>query len=241
MSGTLFDFMGAEGERRDRVDGVAIGIVTNNQDPDKLGRVKLRFPWRESQDETGWVRVAALMAGSGRGSFFLPEVNDEVLVAFEQGDIRKPYVIGALWNGQDKPPADNSDGKNNIRKFTSRSGHELIFDDNSDQNKEKVQLHTSAGHTITLDDDPSAGKIQITSRAGHSVTLDDSSGAEKIEIRDKAGSNTIVIDSVQNSIQIQSGMQLKIKASQIEIAADAAMTIKAGATLTIQGALVQIN
>jgi uncharacterized protein involved in type VI secretion and phage assembly len=217
---SLMDMIGNQDDRRERMDGVSVGTITNNKDPNGLGRVKLKFPWRENSDETDWVRVATLMAGNNRGSFFLPEVNDEVLVAFEQGDIRKPYVIGTLWNGQDSPPADNNDGKNNIRKFTSRSGHELIFKDDSDQQKEQVQLHT---------------------KAGHSITLDDTSGAEQIEIKDKTGSNTILIDSVQNSIQIQSSMQLVLKANQISIEADTTMSIKAGATLTIQGTMVQIN
>ena len=112
------------------------------------------------------------MAGNDRGSYFLPEVGDEVLVAFEQGDIHHPYVIGALWNGKDKPPELNRDGKNNIRKMKSRSGHELIFNDENEN--EQVVLHTKSGHT---------------------VLLDDSTGAEKIEIKDKSGSNTILIDS----------------------------------------------
>src|SRR3972149_536693 len=86
------------------ISGVVPGIVTNNQDPDGLGRVKIKFPWLSDDNETDWVRIATLMAGGQRGGFFLPEVGDEVLVAFEHGDINHPYVIGALWNGVDKPP-----------------------------------------------------------------------------------------------------------------------------------------
>lgn len=211
---------GASEERANRIFGVVIGIVTNNQDPDGMGRVKLKFPWRESSDESYWARVASLMAGNDRGAFFLPEVGDEVLVAFEHGDFAHPYVLGALWNGQDAPPETNSDGKNNIRKIKSRSGHEIIFDDNADQSTEKVEIHT---------------------KAGHKIVLDDASGQEKIEIVDKSGSNSVKIDSAQNSISIESAMQLKIKSSMVEIQADTTMTIKAGATLTLQGALVQIN
>lgn len=203
-----------------RTYGVAAGLVTNNQDPDGSGRVRLKFPWLSDDNETGWVRIATLMAGGQRGSFFLPEVGDEALVAFEHGDINRPYVIGFLWNGVDKPPGDNSDGKNNIRKITSRSGHEIIFNDNSDQQQEKVEIHT---------------------KAGHKIVLDDSAGAEKIEIKDKSGSNSVLFDSVQNSIIVESAMQLKIKSQMIEIEAGGTMTIKAGATLTLQGALVKIN
>ena len=203
-----------------RVNGVAAGIVTNNQDPDGLGRVKVKFPWLSDNNETDWIRVATLMAGSGRGSFFLPEVDDEVLVAFEHGNINRAFVIGALWNGVDKPPEANSDGQNNIRKIRSRSGHEIIFDDNGAAGQEKVEIHTNGGHKIVLDD---------------------SLGGEKIEIMDKTGSNSIVIDSIQNSVAISSSLQLKIKGSIVEIEADSMLTIKAGAVLTLQGSLVKIN
>ncbi len=203
-----------------KIAGVAAGIVSNNQDPDKLGRVKLTFPWLSDDNETDWVRMAVLMAGKEMGTFFLPEVGDEVLVAFEQGDINFPYVIGALWNKKAKPPEGNADKKNNIRKITSRSGHEIIFDDNAEQKKEKLEIHT---------------------KAGHKLVLDDSSGQEKIEIVDKAGSNKMTIDSAQNAVTIESTAQLNIKSAQVSIEATGSLTLKSDATVTIQGSLVKIN
>ena len=184
-------------EETQKIYGVVVGIVTDNHDNEKLGRVKLKFPWRGVNGQSYWARIATLMAGKNRGTYFLPEVEDEVLVAFDRGDINRPYVIGALWNGVDKPPEANTDGRNNIRKIKSRSGHEII--------------------------------------------LDDSAGTEKITIKDKTEKNSIVIDSAQNSITIESTMQLKIKSQTIEIEAGANMTIKSGAALTIQGAMVKIN
>lgn len=216
---SLFRDFGDESRVR-RITGVVIGIVTNNKDTEGMGRVKVKFPWRGDSDESYWARVSTLMAGKDRGAFFLPEVGDEVLVAFDHGDINHPYVIGALWNGVDTPPETNADGKNNIRKIKSRSGHEIIFDDNDEQKKEKIEIHTKAGHTIILDD---------------------SAGAEKIEIKDKTGNNSIMIDSVQNAIAISSQMKLSIKAQAIEIESGGMMSIKSSATLTIQGAIVKIN
>jgi uncharacterized protein involved in type VI secretion and phage assembly len=102
-----------------RITGVVIGIVTNNKDPDGLGRVKLRFPWLSGSTESDWARVATPMAGNGRGLYFLPEVDDEVLVLFERGDVRFPFVIGALWNGKDQAPAGNSDGKTDTVTITA--------------------------------------------------------------------------------------------------------------------------
>lgn len=210
----------APGAGAGRIYGVVIGLVTNNQDPDNLGRVKVRFPWLTDTDESYWARVATLMAGNERGSFFLPEVDDEVLVAFEHGNVQLPYVIGALWNGVDTAPRNNADGRNNVRVIRSRSGHELIFNDDADARGEQVEIHTKAGHRILLDD---------------------SAGQEKITIADKTGSNTIEIDSVQNAMTISAQMKLSLKAQMIEIEAGTMMTMKAGATLTIQGALVRIN
>src|SRR6185436_4336090 len=106
-----------------RIHGVVVGIVTNNQDPDGMGRVKVKFPWLSDADESFWARAAVPMAGKDRGFYFLPEVDDEVLVAFKHGAARSPYTPGALGNGKDAPPATNDDGKNNVRVIKSRSGH----------------------------------------------------------------------------------------------------------------------
>ncbi len=104
----------------DRFYGVVVGIVTNNQDPDKLGRVKVKFPWLSDGEESYWARVAVPMAGAARGTYVLPDVEDEVLVAFDRGDMAVPYIIGGLWNGKDKPPMDNGDGKT-IERRSSRA------------------------------------------------------------------------------------------------------------------------
>jgi uncharacterized protein involved in type VI secretion and phage assembly len=201
-----------------KVYGVVVGIVTNNQDPEKLGRVKVKYPWLSDSEESHWARMATLMAGRDRGSFYLPEVDDEVLLAFEHGDVRFPYVIGMLWNGKDTPRYDNSDGRNDLRAITSRSGHEFIFNDNDQQ-----------------------GNVTIHTRKNHVITLDDSAGGEKISIVDTTGSNSVVIDSNQNSIAVKSAVRLTIESQIIEIKAGGTMKIEATGTMTIKGALVTIN
>jgi len=209
-----------EEEKEGAISGVMPGIVTNNEDPEGMGRVKLSFPWRFAEDESDWVRIAVPMAGNERGMFFLPEVEDEVLVAFEMGDIHHPYIIGGLWNGKDAPPETNSDGKNNIHVIRSRSGHQITFNDDDSGKKEHLEIKTNAGHTILLDD---------------------SSGGEKIEIKDKTGSNSIIIDSVSNSISLESSTELTVKSKTINIESDGELTIKAGATLNLKGITVKIN
>lgn len=180
-----------------RVYGVAIGIVTKNKDPNGEGRIKVKLPWLSEQNETDWVKITTIMAGKDFGVFFLPEVGDEVLMAFEQGDVNYPYVIGSLWSGKDIPPESNSDGENNIRMIKTRSGHEITFDDTS--------------------------------------------GGEKLEIKDKSGKNVITLDSVANSVSIESGMTLEITAKSIKIEADTELTLKSGGMLTIKGSMVKIN
>src|SRR5262249_22667121 len=134
-----------------RCYGVVIGVVTNNQDPDGLGRVKVKFPWLVDNDESNWARIASPMAGSDRGFSFLPAVQDEVLVAFEHGDFRSPYILGALWNGVDKPPGEKkSDSKNEKLLIKSRSQHLFILDDTA--GKEKIQIIDKTGkNSIVID------------------------------------------------------------------------------------------
>ena len=211
---------GAEGAGPNRIYGVVIGIVKDNHDPDGLARVKLSFPWLAEDADSDWAKIATFMAGKERGACFLPEVGDEVLVAFEHGDVHHPYVLGGLWSSEDTPCETNSDGSNNTRKIRSRSGHEIIFGDDHAGQQEKVEIRTNAGHIILMSD---------------------AAGSEKIEIKDKSGSNTVLIDSVQGEIRLASQMRLKIQSPQIEIAADATMKITAGGTLEIQGAMVKIN
>jgi uncharacterized protein involved in type VI secretion and phage assembly len=140
-------------------NGVVVGLVTNVDDPENRGRCKLHFPWLDSSNETDWVRIATVMAGNGRGTFFMPEVSDEVLVAFEHADARFPYVIGFLWNGQDAPPADNV----RLRRIQSVNGHRISFIDATPNSGSKgaLVIEDAHGNTISM----SNGKIAIKSVA----------------------------------------------------------------------------
>ena len=243
--------------------GVVVGIVTNNRDPDGLGRVKVKFPTLPGNEESNWARLVSLMAGDGRGFEFIPEVNDEVLVAFEHDDTHRPFVLGALWNGKDKPPEGSdklvsSTGKVEKRIIRSRSGHTITFDDTDGGGKISIVDKTDK-NSIEIDSQKNSvtikaqDKIEIQTESGHKILLDDPAG--KIEVVDKSGKNSVKIDSMQNSISVESATQLKLKAQMIEIEAGANMTIKSkmmtieGATstlkstgpLTIEGKPVKIN
>lgn len=234
-----------------RMYGVTVGIVTNNQDPDKLGRVKVKLPIRKpnsgNETETDWAMVAMPMAGKQRGMFFLPEVDDEVLVAFLDGDINCPYIIGSLWNAKDTPPETNADGKNNIRKIKSRSGHEIILND--EDGKEKIEIRTKSGDYILLED---TKKIEMKDKSGNnSVTID--SSANSVAIKGKnavtiksdtkveidGGGNKITIDS--SGIKIESKSQIKIKGNMVTVEGGGSAEIKASGMLTVKGSMVKIN
>jgi phage protein D len=205
-------------EERGLMHGVVVGLVTNLKDPDDLGRVKVKYPWLGDNIESDWIRLASPMAGSGRGFLYLPEVNDEVLIAFEHGDVHHPYIVGALWSSTDKPFKKNSevvgsDGKVNQRLIQTRAGHVILFDDK--QGEEKVS---------------------ITSKSGHTVILDDKSGSESITIKDKSGNNKLVIDSTTNSMTINVNGDFTVEAKgKVSIKSTQAMALESMAKATVKG------
>ena len=201
-----------ERQSRGVIQGLAVGLVTDNRDPEGLARVRVQLPWLEDGSVSYWARTAMLMAGKDIGTFFLPEIGDEVLVGAEQGDPSHLYVIGMLWNGKLTPPETNRDGKNNKRFIRTRSEHELMFVD-----------------------DPAAPLAELKLKDGKKVSLSKAG----VEITD--GTNKIVIESDSSAITIESTAQLKIKSQTISIEAGASMELKSSGTLTIKGSLVQIN
>jgi uncharacterized protein involved in type VI secretion and phage assembly len=199
------------------IPGVVVGIVTNNQDPDGMGRVRVKLPSLGDADESDWARIAAPMAGKERGVYFLPEVDDEVLVAFEHGNPRSPFILGALWNGQDAPPAKNDDGKNDVRVIKSRSGH-----------------------LIRLTDKDGAEKIEIIDKSGkNSLVFDTAKKLVKIEssqdITLSAANGTIKLDA--KAIEIASSGSATIEAkSRIDVKATGAP-----GAMTLKGATIDLN
>lgn len=196
------------------ISGVAIAIVTNNQDPEGQARVKVKYPWRDSEDESFWARIATPMAGGERGAYFLPEVGDEVLIAFENGNIDYPYVLGSLWSGSMKPPESNSDGKNNRRLIKSRSGHLVILDDRDGQEKIEI-IDKSGSNKITID------------TSGNTISIE---SAKDIQL--KAPNGKITLEALQLEMKSQT-------AAKIEAGAN--MDLKANANMTVKGAMVMIN
>jgi uncharacterized protein involved in type VI secretion and phage assembly len=195
--------------------GIMIGVVNSLEDEEGLGRVQVRYPCLEDQD-SDWARLVSPMAGPERGIFFRPEVEDEVLIAFEQGDPRRPYVLGALWSSVDlPPPTEGSAKENNQRVIRSR-----------------------CGHVILLDDKPGAEKIELIDKDEKRRVVIDSANS-KIQVICESGDVEVTAESGKVTIKAQT---VEIEASQnMTLKAGGSMNVEATGQMTIKGATVNIN
>ncbi len=207
-------------EEGSRVYEPVIGVVTDNKDPDKLMRVKVKIPAISAADTTWWVSMVMLGAGKDRGWFFLPEVGDEVLVAFEHGDMDRPIIIGALWNGKDKPPKDNGSGSNPIRTIVSRGGSKVEFDDDKG--------------TVTISDGGGKGELVIKSDDGK-MTITASSG----DVTFDAPGDALQIKCAEASFDAK--MNFEVRGQKVNISAASGVTFKASGPLNVAGSTTDIN
>ena len=184
--------------------GVYPALIKEINDPDGLGRVKIALPWAPdtgSGHYSAWARIATLMAGDNRGTWFMPDVDDEVLVAFEGGNPCCPYVIGALWNGNDAPPQRMDDGGRNTHKvIRSRNGVRVTLDDSDGQ--EQLVLETPGGQKITLKDGP--GNVEIVDSNGNSVKLEPS--GLTITASAKVTINASMVEISAGTVTVNAGM-----------------------------------
>jgi uncharacterized protein involved in type VI secretion and phage assembly len=204
-------------ERADKIYEAVIGVVVDNKDDKKLARVKVKFPSLPGDDTSKWAPIVSLGAGKDRGWFFLPEIDDEVLVMFEHGDFNRPIVIASIWNGKDKP-ADKNDGGNERRMFASREGSKIVLDD--DQG------------TVTVEDGKGDGKITISK--DNKITIESSSG----DVCAQAPSGDLVV--VANEIMLDASTNLKIEAAtDCKVSSDGKITVDGGSLLKANGATVK--
>ena len=247
QTNSLLELLQAKGDGAS-APNVVVGIVTNNTDPDDLGRVKVKFPWL-ADDESWWARIASPMAGPNRGFYWLPEVDDEVLVSFEHGDVTRPFILGALWNGKDKPPKPNSEvvgsSKVNQRIVKTRAGHVITLDDTSGSEKISIVDKTgknqivieSSSNKITIQADgdvnvEAKGKVNV--KAQQDVAVETQTNADV-----KVTGNATV--TANGNASLEATGNLSLKGAQVSVEAQATMSIKASGPLTIKGAVVNIN
>ena len=184
--------------------GAYPALVSDIKDPDNQGRVKVKLPWSPDTDSStyeAWARVAVLMAGSSRGTWFIPDVNDEVLVVFIGGDARQPCVVGCLWNGQDSPPQTmDGAGKNAVKQIKSRNGVIITLDDTDGQ--EKLHLETPGGQKCTLKDGP--GAVEIQDSNGNSIKLESSGVTVTASAKVTVNAGTVAISA--GMLTVDAGM-----------------------------------
>jgi uncharacterized protein involved in type VI secretion and phage assembly len=204
-----------ESEGQEAITGPVIALVTDNQDPEGLGRVKVKYPWLANDQASDWARIVAPGGGAQRGIEFLPEVNDEVLVGFEMGDIHYPYVLGGLWNGQDAPPDANVTIGGAVQKRLIRS---------------------RTGHTITLDDSEEGGGITIEDKNGNKIMLDCTTNNLSITVNGNANIQA------QGDLSLQATGRLQLSGDGgVAIDGGAANTEIKGLNVNIKGALINLN
>ena len=237
--------------------GVMPALVTSNTDPEMLGRVRVKFPWMPDDTlDSAWARLALPGAGADRGLFFVPEVDDEVLVAFEQGDPSLPYVVGALWNRKDKPPKAPAGvaiaaGKVNQRIMQSRTGHVIVLDDT--QGQEKIIIQDKTGkNSIMIDSVKNSMDITVqgdlTIDVGGKMTvkskMEYSLNAQKVDMQAQTGAS---LKAGQSQLDLQAA-GAALKGTKVDVQGQAQTNIqgaqtsvKGSAMVEIQGALVKIN
>jgi len=247
---TLFGL--SSGGRVQAAPGPAIGQVSDVSDPENQGRVRLTLPWLSDDYVSGWARTVHLGAGKDRGFQVLPEVGDEVLVAFEQGCIDRPVVLGGLYNGIDTPPSgpidvvDGGTGQIDRRSFVSRKGHRIDLVDASGGDGIRA---TTAGDKLTLIMDQS--QTSITVKSDGTVTIEGSKGitidakqadialkGNKIDLAATAGVN---LNGGQGSVDVAATGPVSLKGMSVAIEGQTSTELKAGAVCTVQGAMVRIN
>ena len=228
-----------------KITDIQAARVTDNKDPDELGRVKVAFAWK-SDDESPWLRVVTPYAGAERGWYSIPEIDDEVMVGFEQGDPDRPFVIGSVYSPVDKPPADGPNQDNDIKMFQSRAGNIIRFTDT--EGSEEITITQGDGkNTVTLElGGPSIaikseGDISIESTKGitlkgETITLETTSGDMTLKSGGKLASESTA------DYTIKGGMNLKAEGSvNCELKGGTQSKLEGGAMVEVKGAMVKIN
>lgn len=232
------------------VDGLVIGVVTDNSDPKNHGRVKVRFPALNGEIESAWGRVVSLGAGAQRGAVFQPEVQDEVLVGFEYGDSRRPVIIGGLFSPKNALPEAGkvvANGQVKYRRITSRKNHIVEFADGEVPTEQHVLIKLgTAEHSLRVGADAvllevAAGK-PITIKAGQAQFAITQAGDVTIQ-----GKNVTIKADVSLQLEGQAGVSLKSNAqlsaegSIVDIKAQATASVNGGGALGLKGGTVMIN
>lgn len=248
--------MNAAGE--DRVFSVTTALVKENWHKDFPGMVKVEmFLGETGKNVTGWVPVMSMYAGKDFGYYSLPEVGAEVVIAFNMGDRNCPIVIGTLWNNNNTLPPETAADKNLIKRFKTKGGCEVVFNDES--KKQKIEVKTPGGFGLTIEDE--AKSITIHDSSGNNgITIDEKNGVIAIKADKKitlsvGGSEVITLDGMGKSATVKSnnvkleavqnlelkGQIDKLEGSMVKIDAQGSLEISSSGMTQVKGSMVKIN
>ena len=239
------------------ISGVVTGTVKENYDKDNPGKVKVElFLGEDGINVTGWIPVMTPYAGNKYGGFALPEVGDEVVVAFRLGDRNCPIVIGSLWSGKNLHPDGAVEEKNMIKRFVTKGNNEVLINDTKD--KQKIEIKTSKGKTILIDEEND--KLEFKDKDGKNFVKIDCKGGEitikaEKKITIDAGGTKGIFDGTGKKITLDSGtvdvkaqqtfqakgVTAKLEGTNVELKANASLKAQASAVAEIKGAMVKIN
>src|SRR5438067_10830147 len=247
---TLVDLLGGHGRGTGAAlhptlgSSLVIGVVTNNTDPDKLGRVKVKFPGVAAGDESAWARVVSTGAGGGRGLQVVPDVNDEVLVGFEHGDVARPLVLGGLWSAKNAHPNHTTSGAKGGAVWQTRAGHVMAMSDGESAAERYVRIALHTGKTsLRLGEDASSlavekdlavtGEAAITIGAKKDVTIE----ATTINLKAR---NKLVLEG-KAGVEIKSSGPVQVQGVNVELKGQAKVAVEGGAMAELKGGIVKIN
>ncbi len=210
---SMMQMMGGATAEADRASdgflrGLAFGVVTDNEDPEGLGRIRVRLELHTDDQQSFWARIATPMAGNDMGLYFLPEVDDEVLVGFISQDPAHPVVLGAVWNGK-MPPPETNDGQNDRRLIRTRAGHELRFDD-GDANE--IELKLAAGPRVYLAENTAI----LEDGGGNKVAIESGEITIETQQKIKLSAPQVEIDA-SGTAEFKAGGTCKVKGAMVEI------------------------
>lgn len=213
-------------------NGLTVGKVTSNKDEKNMGRVRVRYPGMSSEAESGWARVLTVGGGKDRGSVWIPEVDDEVLVGFEGGDARRPVVIGGLFGDSATIPAvEIEDGKVQSRAMTSRLGHVIAFLDGNAPDKQAIEMQLAGKKTAVH-----LGKDQVTVTAPDGTPVEITAGGTSIKFS-KSGDVSIAA----GNINLKANEKISLQAPQIAVQADTTLDMKGSVEAKLSGGILDMQ
>ena len=247
-----------------RIFGVMTGIVAKNYDANMPGRVCVTIPVRDDDaNELQWARISTISSGKGWGHYFLPEVGDQVLLAFEQGNIEKPYVIGCIPKDADSFLRKSVDEENQYKKIVTRNGNTILFEDNKEGegDKDKIEITTAKGkHQISLDNEKNEISIQDKNEK-NAIVIKTEDGTMKIKAEKKivieVGSNikltlngedgNVTLDcskfnvKADSNIKLESGGTMRVSGTNVNLEASSMLKAESSSTTVIGGSPIKIG